>query len=41
MTKIIRLILIEGLSLHGEKDNIPISVVYVVKTGASGYRLCR
>ena len=41
MTKIIRLILIEGLYLHREKDSIPISVVYVAKTGTSGYRLRR
>ena len=41
MTQIIKIILIDNLYLHREKDNIPISVVYVAKTGASGYRLCR
>ena len=41
MTKIIRLILIEGLYLHREKDVIPVSVVYVTKTGTSGHRLRR
>lgn len=41
MTKIIRLILIEGLYLHCEKDTIPFSVVHAAKTGTSGYRLRR
>ncbi len=41
MTGIIKIILIEDLYLHREKDNIPISVVHVTKTGTSGYRLCR
>ena len=41
MTRIIRIILREGLYLRREKDVIPISVAYVAKTGASGYRLCR
>ena len=41
MTRIIRIILIEGIYLHSEKDSIPISVIYVTKTGTSGYRLCR
>jgi len=40
MTRIIRIILIEGLYLHSEKDIISNGVVYVAKTGASGYRLC-
>lgn len=41
MTRIIRIILIEDIYLQSEKDVIPISVVYVAKTGASGYRLRR
>jgi len=41
MTKIIKIILIEGLYLHSEKNIIPISVVYVTKTRTSGYRLYR
>lgn len=41
MTRIIRMILIDVLYLHREKDNITISVVYVAKTGASGYRIRR
>lgn len=41
MTRIIKIILIEDLYLHCEKDNIPIGVVYVAKTGTSGCRLCR
>lgn len=41
MTGIIKIILIDTLYLHREKDNISISVVHVAKTGASGYRLCR
>lgn len=41
MTRIIRIILIEVIYLHCEKDIIPISVVYVTKTRASGYRLYR
>lgn len=40
MTQIIRIILIEGLYLHREKDCIPDSVVHVVKTGTSGCGLC-
>ena len=39
MTIIIKIILIERLHLHCEKDIIPISVIYVTKTGVSGYRL--
>jgi hypothetical protein len=39
MTRIIIIILIEGLYLYREKDILPISVVYVAKTGTSGYRL--
>lgn len=35
------MILIDDLYLHREKDNIPISVIYVTKTSASGYRLRR
>jgi len=41
MTRIIRISLIESISLHREKNIIPINVDYVAKTGASGYRLCR
>jgi hypothetical protein len=41
MTKIIKIILIEELYLHCEKNTIPISVVHVTKTGVSGYRLHR
>jgi hypothetical protein len=41
MTRIIRIILIEDIYLHREKDIITVSVVHVAKTGASGYRLCR
>jgi hypothetical protein len=41
MTKIIKTILIERLHLYCEKDIIPISVIYVTKTGVSSYRLRR
>jgi hypothetical protein len=41
MTGIIKIILIDTLYLHREKDIIPVSVVHVAKTGTSGYRLCR
>lgn len=41
MTGIIKIILIDTLYLHREKDNISISVVHVAKTGASGSGLCR
>ncbi len=41
MTRIIRIILIEDIYLQSEKDIIPISVVHVTKTGASGSRLRR
>ncbi len=41
MTRIIKIILIDNLYLHREKDNIPNSVVYVAETGTSGCGLCR
>ena len=41
MTGIIKIILIDDLYLHREKDNIPISVVHVTEAGTSVYRLCR
>jgi len=41
MTRIIRIVLIEGLYLHCEKNNIPFSVVHGTKTGTSGYKLRR
>ncbi len=41
MTRIIRIFLIESIYLHREKDTIPISAIYVTKTGSSGYGLCR
>jgi hypothetical protein len=41
MTGIIRIILIEDIYLHREKDIITVSVVHVTKTGTSGYRLRR
>lgn len=39
MIRIIRMILIDDLYLHREKDSIPNSVVHVAKTGTSGYGL--
>jgi len=41
MTGIIKIILIDTLYLHCEKNSIPISDIYVTKTGDSGYRLRR
>lgn len=41
MTRIIRIIMIVVLYLHCEKNCIPISAIYVTKTGTSGDRLCR
>ena len=41
MTGIIKIILIDNLYLHREKDNIPNSVVHVAETGTSGCGLCR
>jgi hypothetical protein len=37
MTQIIRIILIGDIYLQCEKDSIPFSGIYVVKTGTSGY----
>jgi hypothetical protein len=39
--RLIKIILIENLSLHCEKKIIFISIVYIAKTSISGYRLNR
>lgn len=39
MTTIIKIFLIEDLYLHCEKNYIPISALYGIKTGTSGHRV--